>query len=127
MVASGGRVRLVTPLTAREGDPYCLVAWIRGSPGTQPFLGVDVAPKVHHWVIGNAGYPDDWGGTAVAVSSDGKWHWYAAPFVLKGASQLDITDEIYTDGTAGTGDFDDIRLYAGACPAQPTGAPHDCP
>jgi hypothetical protein len=123
----GGRVSLVAPLSVGAGEALCLVAWVRGSASTQPFLGVGVDAH-HHWLIGRDGYKNDYGGTAVAVAADGRWHWYAAPFVVEdGGAALDILDELFKDGAPGTADFDDIRVYAGDCPTVPTGAPHVCP
>lgn len=80
-----------------------------------------------HLVTPLAVYEDGFGGTAIPVVADSKWRWYAAPFVATDAGAMDITDELFKEGDAGTADFDDIRVYAGACPVAPTGAPHDCP
>lgn len=126
ILAGGGRIRLVAPIAVKEGAAYCLVAWVRGSSGTQPFVGIFLGTD-RHWLLGRAGYDNDFGGTVVPIVSDGKWRWYSAPFVARDAGTLDITDELFREGEAGAADFDDIRVYAGACPTAPTGAPHACP
>lgn len=129
ILAGGGRVGLARFLPVRPGERLCLVAWIRGSANTQPFLGLrNGADGGRHWLFGRAGYDNGYDASAVAVVSDGAWHWYAAPFVVDdGVTEIDIRDELYEQGEAGAVDFDDIRLYEGDCPTVPTGAPHACP
>jgi hypothetical protein len=127
ILATGGRVKLVMPLPVSAGANYCLVAWIRGSAATQPFIGVAVGMQ-HHWLIGHVGYDNDYDGAAIPVASDGLWHSYSAPFVVEdGGATLVIMDELFEAGSPGTADFDDIRLYAETCPSQPAGDAHDCP
>lgn len=129
ILAGGGRVGLATFLPVRPGERLCLVAWIRGSANTQPFLGLrNGADGGRHWLFGRLGYDNGYDASAVPVVSDGVWHWYTAPFVVdEDATELDIRDELYSDGEAGAADFDDIRIYEGDCPTTPTGAPHACP
>ena len=51
------------------------------------------------------------------VTSDGNWSYYAKSFNLEaGVSDLLIKDENFGNGSS---DFDQIQLWAGACPAAP--------
>jgi hypothetical protein len=123
---SGGRVFLTMPLSVTPGARYCMTVWIRGtntSCDTQPFIGIN-----GQWLVGQAGFGTPYiaGGTVVPVNANGAWNWYAAPFTAMDPT-LEIMDEIFNAGGAGSADFDDIRIYAGSCPATPVGAPHACP
>ncbi len=130
VLASGGHLFTQNPIPVVAGQAYCLVSWVRGSASTQPFLGINYsnaggAVGQEHWLIGNTGYTDGYGGTVTAVTADGAWHWYSKAFSLgAGVSYLLIKSEIFQGGSAGSADFDDIRLYQGACPAAPVGADH---
>lgn len=131
--STGGRVVTRAGIPVSGGNAYCLVAWLRAASGAQPFLGIHLsdaagAPTTggEHWLIGNAAYPDGYGGTVEAVTPDGVWRWYSRAFTLEpSATFLVIKDEILQLGTPGQpADFDDIRLYAGPCPTSPVGAAH---
>ncbi|MBS2031111.1 MAG: hypothetical protein JST54_24630, partial [Deltaproteobacteria bacterium] len=136
--ASGGRVFTAAPLTGTAGDGYCLVAWVRGSTNTQPFIGFNhaqangtplTAPGDEHWLIGHTGYLTGFAGgdTVAAVASDGTWHWYAKSFTMPNygnPTRIVIKDELFTGGAAGSADFDDIELIHGNCPQLPLGAAH---
>ena len=123
---SGGRVFLTAPIAVTPGERYCMTVWIRGTGSsctTQPFIGIN-----GQWLVGHSGFGTPYidGGTVVPVNSNGAWNWYTAPFTAD-SSSIEIMDEIFVAGGAGSADFDDIRIYRGACPSTPAGAPHDCP
>lgn len=115
----GGRVFSNASIAVTKGASYCATAWIRGSPGTCPFLGF-----TGHWVFGQSGYPNNFsGGTVVPVVSDNVWRWYKMPFVAD-VTPISFFHELWSACGAGSADFDDIQLWAGACPASPAGSPH---
>ncbi len=130
VLASGGRAFTVSPIPVVGGTTHCLTAWVRGSAGTQPFIGINLsnaagALGTEHWLMGASGYPNGYGGAVTAVTTDGVWHWLSASFPLEaGATHLLIKNELFVGGAAGSADFDDIRLYDGACPVGPEGAAH---
>jgi hypothetical protein len=127
---TGGRV--FSPLIAvNAGASYCLTAWIKGTPDSQPFLAIQDddafnSLSTEHWLIGLTGYTTGFpnNDTVTPVTPDGNWAWYAKSFTVDaGTSFLVIKDENFLTGAA---DFDMIQLYAGACPGAPTttcGAP----
>jgi hypothetical protein len=123
--ASGGRVGSTPGIPMNSGATYCLGAWIRGSNGATPFLGIELTDAAgdrtfnEHWLIGLSGYTTNYGTDVVTpVTSDGNWAWYTKTFVMDNNwSDIFIKDENFGGGTA---DFDTIELYAGACPAAPT-------
>jgi len=126
---SGGRVFTTGTgsgaIAVVPAQTYCLTAWIRGTTGTQPFVAVVAddgsgAGVTPHWIMGQADYPDDYGGTAVPVTPDGNWHWYAAPFPADAAFML-IAYELWEGAGTGSADFDDITMWQGACPSAPAG------
>jgi hypothetical protein len=123
----GGRALSTIKPAITPGNSYCMTAYVRGSTGTQPFLGINAEDGagtiiMQHWLIGSAGYDNGYGGTAVPVIVDGVWHWYAAPFTAAaGENALGVVDELWQNGGAGSADFDDIQLWAGACPGAPSG------
>lgn len=131
----GGRLFVRAGVAVRGGERYCLTAWVRGSTGTQPFLGINLVDAAgtldaEHWLIGRAPYATNYAGlTVVDVPADGAWHWLAAPFTFESTAQfVVIKDELFLAGAAGSADFDDIQLWQGACPATPQGAAHAaCP
>lgn len=130
VLASGGRAFTISPIPVVGGTTHCLTAWVRGSAGTQPFMGINLsnaagAIGTEHWLMGAAGYPNGYGGAVTTVASDGVWHWLSASFPLEaGTTHLLIKNELFVAGSAGSADFDDIRLYDGACPVGPEGAAH---
>ncbi len=121
--AQGGRVFLSNTIPVTAGD-YCVSAWIRANSDGMPFIGVsryDAQQNAiaNNWIIGQAGYDNGLGGTAVAVTTDGAWHWYAAQLTLDATTaSIGLMDELTTGGYA---DFDDIQVTAGACPARYVG------
>src|SRR5581483_9961211 len=117
--AGGGRVALASPLTVAANTQHCLSAWIRGSAGTCPFLGIQIS-GVEHWLIGATGYADAYGGSVTPITSDGLWHWYAKSFTtLPAETSLLLKDELWDACGPGSADFDDIELYVGECPSGP--------
>jgi MYXO-CTERM domain-containing protein len=129
---SAGRVFTNSAIAVTAGQPYCLSAWIRGSANTQPFLGLNISNNAsgsslstEHWLIGDSGFNTGYGGTVTPVTSDGNWHWYTYALTMdSGASYVVLKDELFAGGSAGSGDFDDITLWSGACPSTPNGAAH---
>jgi hypothetical protein len=120
---SGGRVftRAGTPVSA--GTTYCMTAWLRGTTGAIPFLGIQVSDAagnltgMEHWLMGLSGYTTGYPGndTVTPVNSDGNWAFYTKSFTMDaGASDVVIKDENFGSGAS---DFDQIQLWAGACPA----------
>ncbi len=122
---SGGRVFTVNSVPVSAGGNYCLSAWIRGTPDSVPFLGIQLADGsgnlgTEHWLIGLSGYTTNYGtdDTVTPVTEDGNWAWYSKSFTMDaGASAVVVKDETFTGGAA---DFDMIQLFAGQCPAPPT-------
>lgn len=136
-LASGGRYRTNVAFAVDASRPYCLAAWVRGSPGTQPFLGAyptDMGATMfgaHDWLIGVMNWTSAWNvtGRVTPVTSDGTWRWYASPFrVPAGTRFIGVMTEIFSGGSSGNADFDDIALYEGPCPGSPpTAGPRACP
>jgi hypothetical protein len=127
----GGRVFVRAGIAVHGGGRYCLTAWVRGSAGTQPFMGINLsdaagAPGAEHWLIGRAPYGTNYTGLGVVdAPSDAAWHWLAAPFTVEATAQfVVIKNELFSAGAAGTADFDEIQLWEGACPSAPRGAAH---
>jgi fibronectin type 3 domain-containing protein len=123
---SAGRVFTQAGIPVSAAAPYCLSAWIRGSSGANPFLGIQLSDingnlaGQEHWLIGQAGYPTNYGDTVTAVTSNGAWAWYAKPFTMEaGATAVVLKDE---NNAGGTADFDTIELLPGDCPAPPATA-----
>src|SRR6185312_13757287 len=90
------------------------------------FLGMQIANAdgtvagSEHWLIGmpgyTTGYPND--DTVTPVASTSAWAYYAKSFTMdSGVSDIVLKDENFGTGAA---DFDQIQLWAGACPAAPT-------
>jgi len=133
---SGGRVFTSAGIAVTAGQSYCFTAWVRGATNTQPFIGYDKSnaagtvsnsPRLERWLIGHTGYLSGFAGgdTVTAVTSDNAWHWYTKSFVMDpGVQFVVIKDELFSGGGSGNADFDDLRLYQGACPAGPVGAAH---
>lgn len=136
-LASGGRYRTNVAFAVDASRQYCLTAWVRGSSGTQPFLGAyptDMGATMfgaHDWLIGVMNWTSAWNvtGRVTPVTSDGMWRWYASPFrVPVGTRFVGVMTEIFSGGGAGDADFDDIALYEGPCPGSPpTTGPRACP
>jgi hypothetical protein len=124
--ATGGRVATKAGVAVNGGATYCMSAWIRGSSGATPFLGMELSDPAgdrsgeEHWLIGLSGYTTGYpnSDTVTTVTSDGNWAWYAKSFSMDAvASYIILKDENFGTGTA---DFDMIQLFAGACPPAPT-------
>jgi hypothetical protein len=122
---AGGHVFTKAGIAVNAGAVYCLTAWIRGSTDASPFLGMQIANAdgtvagSEHWLIGMPGYstsyPND--DTVAPVASTGDWAYYAKSFTIdSGVSDIVLKDENFGTGAA---DFDQIQLWAGACPAPP--------
>jgi hypothetical protein len=119
MPASGGRVRLITPIPVTGGAAWCLSARVHATAGAGAFLGFDsqlsAGPPVEHWMIGMAGNGNGFGGLTVPVT-EGAWSRYEAPFVTEtNAVSIVLKDELWVGGAAGAADFTDIRVFAGSC------------
>ncbi len=123
---SGGRVLTVSGIPVAAGTTYCMTAWIRGTTDATPFLGFQVSGPggnftgMEHWLIGLAGYTTGYPGndTVTPVTSDGNWAYYSKAFTMDaGTSDVVLKDENFGSGAA---DFDQIQLWAGACPPAPT-------
>jgi len=124
---SGGRVYTVSGIPVAAGATYCLTAWIRGTTDATPFLGMQVSDAgggligMEHWLIGLPGYTTGYPGndTVTPVTSDGNWAFYSKSFQMDaGTSHVVLKDENFGSGAA---DFDQIQLWAGACPPAPAG------
>jgi hypothetical protein len=122
---SGGRVYTRNGISVSAGTTYCMTAWVRGTPGAVPFLGIQISDAVgntigvEHWLMGLSGYTSGFPGndTVTPVNSDGNWAFYTKAFTMDaGTSHVVIKDENFG---AGSSDFDQIQLWAGACPAAP--------
>ncbi|HXJ22657.1 MAG TPA: hypothetical protein VMT03_20740 [Polyangia bacterium] len=123
---SGGRVYTNLGTAVSAGTTYCLTAWVRGTPDAVPFLGFQISSAsgnptgAEHWLIGLPGYTTGYPGndTVAGVTSDGNWAYYSKSFTMDaGTSDVVLKDENFGSGAA---DFDQIQLWAGACPAAPT-------
>jgi hypothetical protein len=123
---SGGRVFTTAGIAVNAGAVYCLTAWIRGSSGASPFVGMEIADAAgtlshdEHWLIGMPGYATGYpnGDLVAPVIANGEWAYYAKSFTMDAAtSDIVLKDENFGSGAA---DFDLIQLWAGACPAAPT-------
>lgn len=129
-LTGGGRTFTRAGIAVTGGRAYCLTSWVRGSTGTQPFLGINLsnsagAVGAEHWLIGRAPYNNGYGASVTNAPSDGVWHWVSAPFTVEStATHVVIKDELFSGGSAGTADFDDIQLWEGGCPTTPQGAAH---
>lgn len=140
---SGGRVFLKTPIPITAGLSYCITTWMRlGLSERYPFLGINyanaagvpvppgvapgtsTAPTSERWLIGDPAFG---GGISGLTAAPGTWQFLARTLVAAPiAGQTHITVKMETfcgnpgcTGTGGDGDFDDIRVYTGACPAMP--------
>ena len=120
----GGRVFTQAGIAVNAGSQYCLSAWIRGTPGSSPFLGVQVSDingnvtGAEHWLMGDAGTGTGYGDTVAPVTANSDWAWYAKAFsVDAGASAVVLKDENHAGGTA---DFDTIQLLLGSCAGPPS-------
>jgi hypothetical protein len=88
VLASGGRTFMQRGIPVRAGQVYCMAAWIRGSAGSQPFVGIyrgnaeGVSSGEHYWLIGAPCWPSGLGQTVSPVTSNGEWRWYAREFVM---------------------------------------------
>ncbi|MBL8957448.1 MAG: hypothetical protein JNK82_42135 [Myxococcaceae bacterium] len=116
-------MRINTAVLTNPNTSCCLTAWIRGTPGTCPFIGLD-SNVIEHWLIGDGVYIDNYGGTTLGVVSDGTWRWYAKPFTTI-ANEFSVTIKNQLWGSCGPGaaDFDAMELHMGACPAAPNMTP----
>jgi hypothetical protein len=127
VLASGGRTFMQRGIPVRAGQVYCMAAWIRGSAGSQPFVGIyrgnaeGVSSGEHYWLIGAPCWPSGLGQTVSPVTSNGEWRWYAREFVMPNFTHAVVMTEIFSGGTAGTADFDALQLIDGPCPQAPTG------
>ncbi|MBI5514732.1 MAG: carbohydrate binding domain-containing protein [Deltaproteobacteria bacterium] len=134
ILTGGGRIIARTPTAVRSGTRYCLGAWVRGSAGTQPFMGFYLADAAgttsgtHYWFIGHMGYGVGFpGGPSVVspVTADGVWRWITAEFTMTdGISHIVPMLELFSAGSAGSADFDNVSIYEGGCPTAPPGGPH---
>ncbi len=125
--ASRGAASSPTPASpCNAGATYCLTAWVRGSGGASPFVGIQISDAagnfagVEHWLIGMPGYTTGYANndTVTPVVSDGNWGYYAKSFTMDaGTSDVLIKDENFGSGES---DFDVVQLWAGACPSAPT-------
>ena len=121
---AGGRVLTNAGTAVNAGATYCLTAWLRGSSGAVPFLGIEISDAAgnlsgtEHWLIGLSGYTTGYGDTVTPITSDGNWAFYAKSFTMDPlTSDVVIKDENFGNGSS---DFDQIQLWAGACPPVPT-------
>ena len=122
---SGGRTFTTQSIPVVGGQTYCMSSWVRSGVGTQPFLGIEHsnaqgARGTEHWLIGNCGYPNGYGGSVSPLTPDGVWRWYSDQFTMSaGVSHVILKIEIFSAGLPGAADFDDIQLIEGPCPAAP--------
>ncbi|MCA9602592.1 MAG: hypothetical protein R3A78_08045 [Polyangiales bacterium] len=133
---SGGRVFTDDGIAVTGSTQYCLGAWVRTTAGGLPFVGVNVADingnttGMQHWLIGQSGYNTQYGpgDKVTAIIDDGDWHWLTKSFTTAGATQfLTVIFEHWSASASGTaGEFDDIMLVAGACPAAPPNSHTEC-
>ena len=112
---TAGRVFTQAGIPVSGAEPYCLAAWIRGNSGASPFLGIQLSDingnlaGQEHWLIGQAGYPTNYGDTVTAVTSNGDWAWYVKPFTMDpSATAVVLKDE---NNAGGTADFDTIGSF----------------
>ncbi|MFO0627979.1 MAG: hypothetical protein U0325_20555 [Polyangiales bacterium] len=123
---SAGRVFTRASIAVTPGRTYCVSAWIRGSAGTWPFIGMrnsDMTGALgsENWLIGQPCF-----GTGIAsqpvspVTSDAAWRWYGRQFVMPSAYNYIVLEiEIWDGGAVGTADFDQVQFLEGPCPATP--------
>ena len=94
--------------------------WIKWVSGGWPFIGLDKLNTAgyyvgEHWLIGQPGYLDNFGGTVtpVPLMAEG-WHYYEKTFTMpEGAYQVRLKDEMFVGANPGgepLGYFDDITL-----------------
>jgi Thrombospondin type 3 repeat len=112
----------------QELDSTRFASWqqVRGTPQATPFLGIQISDAAgnptggEHWLIGLPGYTTGYpaNDTVTPVVSDGNWAYTSKSFTMDArTSDIVIKDENFGSGDA---DFDQIQLWAGACPAAPT-------
>ncbi|MFO0662353.1 MAG: MYXO-CTERM sorting domain-containing protein [Polyangiaceae bacterium] len=120
--ACGGRA-FSAPVATTPGQAYCLTTWMRHGAGANAesgYAGVNGTNAAgtqflaEQWIIGGTIA----GGDVPAANLDGKWHWYKSAFNATHAFTM-IQVERFEGGNAANIDFDDMRIYKGACPAQP--------
>ena len=122
---SAGRVFTRAPIPVTAGATYCVSAWIRGSAGTWPFIGMrasNTAASIgaEHWLIGQPCFGTGLSGTPVSpVTSDGNWRFYSRQITMPAYTHILLEIEIWDGGAAGTADFDQVQLIEGPCPATP--------
>jgi hypothetical protein len=120
----GGRVFTRNPIPVTAGRTYCMAAWIRGSTGSWPFVGIrqsnpSVVLGTEHWLIGQPCYHTGLGVPVAPVTADGRWRWYAREFTMPATTHILIELELWNGGAPGSADFDQVQLLEGPCPQLP--------
>ncbi len=118
---SAGRVFTQSSIPVTGGARYCATAWIRGSTGTWPFVGMRASSSTasigtEHWLIGQPCFGTSLAPPVAPVTSDGAWRWYSREFTMPAYTHILLEIEIWGGGAAGTADFDQIQLLEGPCP-----------
>jgi hypothetical protein len=122
---SGGRIFSRPGVPVVAGRTYCIAAWIRGSAGTAPFIGIRQSnaagsvAQLEHWLIGDPCYATGLGPPVSPVASNGAWRWYSRQIVMPSYTHIIVQIEIWSGRAAGTADFDELQFFEGSCPTAP--------